>query len=149
MQFCLPREETLFFAVLDYFRPLFQDLQGNVQIIVHQSVYPLLDLTNISDCIPVLQGDLDKFGLPSKDFLEQLCPQRYLAAVDLNPDFNLYSAFLTLKTEAPKRIGFRSPEADQFFNVQVTPSRSGSVSGSLGQIEKIILPEIGQIRQAS
>jgi len=107
-----------------------------------------LDLANITDCVPVLQQDLDKFGLPNKAFLAQLRSWRYLAAVDLNPGFRLYSAFLVLKTEAPKRIGFQNPEADRFFNVQVTMSRSGSVSSSLAQIEKIILPEIGRIRKA-
>lgn len=74
-----------------------------------------------SEIVRISAQDLTKLYHPPAGLLMHLGRRQYDAAIDLNLDFLLPSAYICKASGARVRVGFTRPAADLFFNLQVQP----------------------------
>jgi len=70
--------------------------------------------------------DLGLLFVPRSELLRKVKKSTFDVAIDLNLGFSLPSAFLCRASQAPVRVSFTKPHADEFYNfqVQATPALS-------------------------
>jgi len=51
-------------------------------------------------------------------------------ALDLNPEFDLFSAFVCRASLAPVRVGFAKENADMFYNMQIQVDTGSGIAGA-------------------
>lgn len=71
-----------------------------------------------SEVIRIGPSDINRLSLPTKGLLQRIIHRDYDAAVDLNLDFVLHTAYICKASRAKVRVGFVHPWSDTFFNVQ-------------------------------
>jgi len=71
-----------------------------------------------SEVIRIGPTDVNRLYLPTKELLQRIIRRDYDAAVDLNLDFVLHTAYICKASRAKVRVGFVHPWSDTFFNVQ-------------------------------
>jgi hypothetical protein len=76
-----------------------------------------------SEVIRISQADINRVFLPTRELLQRIIHQEYDAAVDLNLDFVLHTAYICKASRAKVRVGFVHPWSDVFFNVQFNLDR--------------------------
>ena len=71
-----------------------------------------------SEVIRIDPENINKLSLPRKELLQRIMHREYDAAVDLNLDFVLHTAYICKASRARVRVGFVHQWSDLFFNVQ-------------------------------
>ena len=61
-------------------------------------------------------GDLDKFSLPKKEFINRLSRGGLAVAVDMDPNPNFFNAVVSLQSGAPVRTAFDKGEGLPYYN---------------------------------
>ena len=145
---CMPVEKITFQAAQEVFGPLFRESKGLIRIIVHQAFFPLLVLKDPDDCIAILNEDIDPHQLPTRAFLNKSMGYRFTMAIDLNPEYNLFSAALVLKSGAAMRMGLKNPYSDFFFNMQIGKISADDIRPSYLQVKNLLEPEIGRLHES-
>ena len=65
------------------------------------------------------QKDITYFSLPSKRIINSLKKEKFDISISLSPDFELFGAYICLKSEAKLRIGLYDERGENYFNFQV------------------------------
>lgn len=65
------------------------------------------------------EKDITYFSLPSKKVINFLRKEHFDITISMNPDFDIFSAYTCLKSEAKLRIGLYDEKAERYFNFQV------------------------------
>ena len=65
------------------------------------------------------EKDITCFFLPSKKVINFLLKEKFDITISMNPDFDIFSAYTCLKSEAKLRIGLYDEKAERYFNFQV------------------------------
>lgn len=86
--------------------------------VVHNSTRETA-LANFPKCevVRIDPADINKFSLPVRSLIQRIFNRQYDAAVDLNIDFVLHTAYICKASRAKARVGFASPVSDVFYNV--------------------------------
>ena len=111
--------------VIDLLRRTFRE--ENLTFVVSEKNQELRRMMPESQIIPVMNSGHTVLFLPHPDLLARVTKKSYDAAIDLNLDFLLPSAYICKASNARVRIGFARKGADLFFNFQVhtAPSLEG------------------------
>lgn len=99
----------------------FRDRIPDVHLtVVHNSTRhtSLIDFLHC-EVIRIDPPDINWFFLPRQNLLGRIPKRAYDAALDLNLDFVLHSAYICKASGARVRVGFAHPAGDSFFNVQL------------------------------
>jgi hypothetical protein len=72
--------------------------------------------------------DVNKIGLPSKQFIKKFEDKNYSAVIDLNRESDIFYKGLTVFAPAPVKAGFSNKDSDQFYNLQVVPDENAEIS---------------------
>jgi len=72
-----------------------------------------------SEIIRITPLEVTRFFHPSAAVLKRVKAREYGAAIDLNLDFLLPSAYICKASRARVRVGFTRPGADLFYNFQI------------------------------
>jgi hypothetical protein len=91
-----------------------------------------------SNLITYFQVDHDRYGFPTEGFIKQLFIQHYDAVIDLNSNFNIFSGWLTRRSQAAVRIGYNSDYADDFYNIILDKSETSLMEKGFRNIQKVI-----------
>ncbi|MCX7985045.1 MAG: hypothetical protein N3A63_09115 [Bacteroidetes bacterium] len=103
----------------------------------HENTFVLIRedlLFNLAPAPPVKtltysHTDVSRYFIPRKHLLSRLFLNTFDVVIDLNVQLHLPSAYVCKISNAPLRIGFLKPYADQFYNLQIqTRDRSYSES---------------------
>jgi len=65
------------------------------------------------------EKDITYFSLPSRKIINSLRKEHFDITTSMNPDFDLFSAYTCLKSEAKLRIGLYDEKAERYYNFQV------------------------------
>ncbi len=111
--------------VIDLLRRTFRE--ENLTFVASEKNQELRRMMPRSQFIPVRDDGHTLLYLPHPDLLARVLKKPYDAAIDLNLDFLLPSAYICKASNARVRIGFARKGADLFFNFQVhrAPSHNG------------------------
>jgi len=95
--------------------------------------------------IAVNGNSRDKLGRFNDDFSRQVLEYTYQAAADFNSNFDYGTSLLCLASEAPLRIGFSSPYAELFFNVEIDkPEKRFLLEGAYRSIQRLLAIETSE-----
>jgi len=82
--------------------------------------------------------DIGRHQLPKKDLIEKVTSRKFHAVVDMHPNFNLATAYLTYLSHAPVRVGFRSRFSEHFFNIQIDRKSTDFLEKGYLSIQKLL-----------
>jgi ADP-heptose:LPS heptosyltransferase len=140
---CFPFDELQQKIALRIFNPIFKQYQTQCICLMPENARSLLPKSHaISAIFTSLPADLQKEPLLPAEISRKIKGQRYRIAIDLNPQFHPYSAAAVLQSDAPKRIGFHTEEADKFFNIQISRKESDPVESAYQYIFKLIADDL-------
>ena len=74
--------------------------------------------------------DVGRVFTPGVELLRKVKKSTFDVALDLNPDFDLFSAFVCRASLAPIRVGFVKDNADLFYNLQIQVGKGSGVAGA-------------------
>ena len=135
---CLPFDKVPFKIAQRVFFPLIDEYNGKVKAVIHQAFFPIIKNIDPNRFIPVLNSDIGRSLLPSESLVKEIFQYNYVAAADLNIDFNLTTAYLVHNSNAQFRIGFKSYYSDLCFNIQIDKKKDDSIEGGYIQINSLI-----------
>jgi len=76
--------------------------------------------------------------MPSESLAKEIFQYNYIAAADLNIDFNLTTAYFVHNSNAKLRIGFKSDYSDICFNTQIDKKKDDPIESGYIQIKRLI-----------
>ena len=82
--------------------------------------------------------DRTLFSLPSAQLIARLKAEKFDLVISLVPDFDLFTAYLSLHSEAILRVTFQAPLIDHYFNMIVCPDSSSDVNVKMGSLVKYL-----------
>jgi ADP-heptose:LPS heptosyltransferase len=82
--------------------------------------------------------ELNRWFVPRPELLRKMKKSTFDLALDLNQGFALPSSFLCRASQAPLRIGFVKPYADDFYNFQVRTTQVKDPSQAYSTLLKCI-----------
>ncbi len=122
-----------------FFKSLFDNNEHiRVKYCCQQQFASLLDERLRANLTTYSQVDCDRFGFPLEGFIKQIFIQKYDAIIDLNFDYNIFSSWLTRKSNATIKIGFNSDFADDFYNIILDKSETSLIEKGLKNIQKVL-----------
>ena len=122
-----------------FFKSLFDDNKKiRVKYCCQQQFASNLDERFRSNLTTYSQVDCDRFGFPLAGFIKQIFIQKYDAVIDMNFGYNIFSSWLTRKSNAPIRIGFNSDFADDFYNIVLDKSETSLIEKGFNNIQKVL-----------
>jgi len=80
--------------------------------------------------------DLTIWFVPRVELLRKVKKSTFDVAIDLNLGFSLPSAFLCRASQAPVRVSFTKPHADEFYNFQVKAAPALSLQQAYAMLIK-------------
>jgi ADP-heptose:LPS heptosyltransferase len=111
--------------VLAYFRQKFQP--NKLTLVVASGRTASLREHRGIDLVIYTAEDLNSWFVPRSGLLQKLKKSTFDVAFDLNVGFALPSAYLCRASQAPIRISFTKPYADDFYNFQIQTKQPNSV----------------------
>jgi hypothetical protein len=99
----------------------FRDPLQHLHLTVIHSSTRATSLTEYPRCevVRLDPTDVNRFSLPTQALLHRIINKQFDAAIDLNLDFVLHTAYICKASRANARVGFAGPVADVFFNIQL------------------------------
>lgn len=82
--------------------------------------------------------DFNWLGLPSTHKLKEILQQRFDAVANLNADFTLSAAMLTLSVKTSLRLGFKGRHSAQIYNVEIDRRPEGFLERGYVTLQKIL-----------
>jgi hypothetical protein len=79
----------------------------------------LMQLLPHSHFIRVLETEISRFYLPTREMMMRIGSTKYDVAIDLNLDLVLPSGYICRESGARVRVGFTGKWADLFYNLQI------------------------------
>ena len=135
---CLPFDTIPFKIAQRVFFPLIDEHGIKVKAIIHQAFFPIIKNIDTNCFIPVLNSDIGRSLIPSENLAKEIFQYNYIAAADLNIDFNLTTAYCVHNSNAKLRIGFKSDYSDLCFNTQIDKKENDSIESGYIQIKSLI-----------
>jgi ADP-heptose:LPS heptosyltransferase len=140
---CFPFDELQQKIALRIFNPIFKQYPTQCICLTPENARSLLTKSHAISAIFISPpADLQKEPLLPPEISRKIRERRYRLAIDLNPQFHPYSAAAVLQSDAPKRIGFHTEEADKFFNIQISRKESDPVESAYQYIFKLIADDL-------
>ena len=78
-----------------------------------------IEINNYNDFILYSEEDLNRWGLPGKELVNECEKIKVDALLDLNQEFASASATLSRTITAPMKLGFYSEEGESSYNIMV------------------------------
>ncbi len=135
---CLPFDTIPFKIAQRVFFPLIDEHSIKIKAIIHQAFFPIIKNIDPNRFIPVLNSDIGRSLLPSDSLVKEIFQYNYIAAADLNIDFNLTTAYFVNNSNVQLRIGFKSDYSDFCFNMQIDKKEDNSIESGYIQIKSLI-----------
>lgn len=140
---CFPFDALQQKIALRVFNPIFKQYQTQCICLMPENARGLLPVSDtISTIYTSPPENLQKEPCLPVEISAKIKARRYRIAIDLNPQFHPYSAAAVLQSDAPKRIGFQTEEADNFFNIQIARKESDAVESAYQYIFKLIVDDL-------
>ena len=136
---CLPFDKVPFKIAQRVFFPLIDEYNGTVKAVIHQAFFPIIKNIDPDHFITVLNSDIGNSLLPSKRLVKEIFQYNYIAAADLNIDFNLITAYFVHNSNAQLRVGFKSDHSDLCFNTQIDKKEDDSIEPGYLQIKSLLI----------
>jgi hypothetical protein len=103
---------------------------GSLIVVARQELSSWLAADKRCEILSYGDDDVRGWFTPGVGLLRKLKKSTFDVAVDLNPDFDLFSAFVCRASLAPVRVGFVHDNADVFFNLQIRVGKESGVAGA-------------------
>lgn len=103
---------------------------GSLIIVARQDLASWLTPDTRYEILSYGRDDIGRWFTPGSGLLRKLKKSTFDVAVDLNPDFDLFSAFVCRASLAPLRVGFAKDNADVFYNFQIQVGKSSGIAGA-------------------
>jgi len=114
--------------VIRYLVDRFAD--GSLVIVVRQELSSWLASDKRYEVLPYGDADVGQWFTPGSGLLRRVKKSTFDIALDLNPEFDLFSAFVCRASLAPVRIGFAKENADLFYNMQIQVGTGSGIAGA-------------------
>lgn len=123
-------------TVVDHLRKKFQS--GSLTFVVpREHAVPFAGQPG-STLLTYSPNDLTMWFVPGSELLRKVKKSTFDVAIDLNVGFSLPSAFLCRASQAPVRVSFTKPHADEFYNFQVQAAPALSLHQAYTMLMKCI-----------
>lgn len=102
---------------------------------------PFLQADKMKDKVIVKrysEQDFNWFGGLRKAAQERLFDQQFDAILDLNPQFNLQSALLTVYSQIALRVSFKSEHSYSFYNIEIDHKPEGFLELGYNYFQKLL-----------
>ena len=136
-----PMDEPSFRVALYAFRELGQKdtNRRNYKYIVKEQFKDLFHLRT-GTMILVRNSEYEDMLSDERQILDQLQNTQYDIIIDLNSNFHLGIARLINLLKADLKVGFSTPFADRFYNIQLDISKSGIMEKGYKQVNMMLAP---------
>jgi hypothetical protein len=104
--------------------------EGSLVIVARHDLSSWLRSDKRYDILAYGDGDVGRWFTPEGGLLRKLKKSTFDIAVDLNPDFDLFSAFICRESLAPVRVGFAKVNGDMFYNFQIQVGKDAGTAGA-------------------
>lgn len=104
--------------------------QGSMTIVARQEFFSWLASDKRYEILAYENKDMGRWFTPGDELLRKLKKSTFDVAIDLNPDFDLFSAFVCRASLAPIRVGFVKDNADVFYNLQIQVGKGSGLAGA-------------------
>jgi hypothetical protein len=84
------------------------------------------------------EDELTFLHLPNLRFIKKVQDMHYDLVISPSADLDLFTAYLSLKSNAKLRVTFQSPQADQYFNMMIQPNPETDTSGKIDTLLKYL-----------
>jgi uncharacterized protein DUF6913 len=95
-------------------------------IVVPEHKYSLLQNKSKLRPITYTKEDQNFFNLPSQKLLDEIGRKSFDILIDLNQGENLFCSALTKVIDADYKVGFSKPNADRYYNFQISGNKINS-----------------------
>jgi ADP-heptose:LPS heptosyltransferase len=123
-------------SVLRFFGERFQT--SKVVLVVKKELVPRVPEHQGFNLFTYGPEELNAWFVPRAELLQKMKKGTFDLALDLNQGFALPSSFLCRASQAPLRIGFVKPYADDFYNFQIQTDQSKDPSQAYSTLLKCI-----------
>ena len=90
------------------------------------------------DCLIYKPEDRTFLSLPSSQLIAQIKVQQFDLIISLLPDFDLFTAYLSLHSKIMLRVTFQAPCADHYFNMIVCPDSNSELNVKMDSLVKYL-----------
>ena len=90
------------------------------------------------DCWYYTAEDRTYLSLPSSQLITQLKARHFNLIISLVPDFDLFTAYLSLHSNVLLRVTFQVPCADHYYNMIVCPDSNSEINVKMGSLVKYL-----------
>jgi len=104
--------------------------EGPLVIVVRQELSSWLTSDKRYEVLSYGEADVGRWFTPGSGLLRKVKKSTFDIALDLNPEFDLFSAFVCRESRAPVRVGFAKENADIFYNMQIQVDKASGVAGA-------------------
>ena len=134
----LPRSPVAV-RIVKYFLKAVTSSSANLHFICFESVYDAFEPSVRENLILFKESDLDKWGLPSEDFIKTVFSDDFNAIVNLDPQFDPVMSAFMINAPVPIRIGFNSENSEILYNHLLSVSKnSGFIESGYLSIKKLL-----------
>ena len=121
-----------------FLKSIYQTAEKEIDFLMDRSLYRTFQ-DSLPERVKVYENeDFNWFKVPRPEAVARIFDREYEAVVDMHPDFNLPSAYLTHLSGAPLRVGFASKFSEHFFNVEIDSSKSEFLERSYLAVQKLL-----------
>lgn len=119
--FIMPPEEEHRTLALSVIQKAQHQFKGNSLTVLASNTASRAVAGKLSQCVmvPVHEEQVNFFFLPKKSLITRLKEKKYDVIVDLNLDATPLAASVCAHVEAPLKAGFRSPQSETLYNLQL------------------------------
>lgn len=139
--FCMPYTLGHFYLCLQIFLPFIKEHPGQVKLIVHQSIYPLLKHLDYKAVFPLYLTELDENQFPTDSTILALLTQPFKVAVDFNYPAYATTTYIAAQAQAQYRIGLQSPFAEELYNVVINFVGEHNLERSYQRIKQLLVTQ--------
>ncbi|MBE0557833.1 MAG: hypothetical protein IH628_11430 [Proteobacteria bacterium] len=104
--------------------------RGSLIIVARQEFSSWLAADKRYEILVYGDADVGPWFTPDVGLLRKLKKSTFDIAIDLNPEFDLFSAFVCRASLAPVRVGFVKDNADVFYNFQIQVGKGAGIAGA-------------------
>lgn len=104
--------------------------EGSLVLVVREELSSWLAGDRRYELLPYGDADMGRWFTPGTGLLRKVKKSTFDIAVDLNPEFDLFGAFVCRESRAPVRVGFVKENADMFYNLQIQVGVGSGVAGA-------------------
>tara|TARA_X000001036_G_scaffold413846_1_gene428514 strand:- start:1628 stop:2176 length:549 start_codon:yes stop_codon:yes gene_type:complete len=112
--------------------------ETKIDFLINKSIYHSYQFNLPNHIKTYSDNQINWFRVPKKTFINSIIHEKYDAVVDLQPKFNFFSAYLTLKSRANTRIGFLSKYSYLFYNLEIDRKNTEFLEQSYLYLKKLL-----------